>query len=73
MTTIMIISGVLTILGSGAFVGTVAWVLQLGNRVTKLETKQEDLPTLLDTKFDEVNRRLDRIERGMNGFLHGVN
>lgn len=57
------------ILGSSAFAGVFGWIFQLGNRVTTVEVKQEDLPTLINTKFDSVNQRLDRIERAMNGHL----
>lgn len=59
----------ISILGSGAFLGAFGWVLQLGTRVTKIEIKQEDLPDLINTQFADVGRRLDRIERAMNGAL----
>lgn len=57
----------------GLTVSCLAWIFQrafvLGTRVTILETKQADLPTLINAKFDEVNRRLGRIEAAMNGSL----
>ena len=67
------------ILGT-AFVGVVGWVITLGTRVSVLEKGDADLVTLIETKFEELdkreamraeeaNRRLDRIERGMNGQL----
>ena len=66
------------VFGSGAVTGATGWIYNLGNRVTKLETKQEDLPALIEAKFDVVNisldsigGRLDRIERAMNGTLKG--
>lgn len=62
-------SMLITIIGSTTFAGLFGWVFQLGNRVTKIEVRQEDLPTLLTAKFDEVNRRLARIEVAMNGKL----
>lgn len=51
------------------FLGVVAWAFQLGTRMSVAESKYEDLVTLINTKFDEVNRRLGRIERVMNGHL----
>jgi hypothetical protein len=57
---------------------TIGWVVRVSSRVTKVETKQEDLPTLINTKFDGVgykfdaiDNRLARIERAMNGSLKG--
>lgn len=38
------------------------WAFQLSNRVSVVETENEGLKELINTKFDEVNRRLDRIE-----------
>lgn len=62
-----------------AFLGIFAWSVQLGNRVSMLEqsprisvleSRHTDLLTLINTKFEDMNRRLDRIERAMNGALH---
>lgn len=53
-----------------ACLGSFAWVFQLGNRVTKVETKVEDLPTLINSQFEALDQRLERIERAMNGSLH---
>lgn len=67
-----------TIVGivSAASLGLAGWVIQLGNRVSILEVQKADLKELIETKFDgqdikfnEVSRRLARIERGMNGHL----
>lgn len=59
------------VLGSGAFVGIISWALQLGTRISVVESRWEDLEEflnrLLDSKFDDVSRRLERIERSMNG------
>lgn len=56
-------------------VGSVGWISQkaflLEKRVTIIETKQEDLPDLINAKFEDMNRRLDRIERNMNGHYKG--
>lgn len=66
MDTINYIAGALgTLVSSGA----AAWIVQLSNRVTKIETKQEDLPELIEALIDSVNTRLDRIERSLNGHL----
>ena len=60
-----------------ATIGIFGWVFQrsftLGNRVTILEARQESLPTLINSKFDEVNRRLARIEDAMNGHFNHEN
>jgi hypothetical protein len=60
-------SVILAIISSGAFLAVVGWAANIGNRVTKIETRQEDLPALITAKFDAVEQRLDRIERAMNG------
>lgn len=54
-----------------AFLGIFGWVFQLGNRVTKIETRQDGLPALIAVQFEAVNQRLDRIERAMNGTFGG--
>ena len=51
------------------FIGVFGWTIQLGNRVTAVETQQAGLKELINQRFDEVNRRLARIEKGMNGHL----
>lgn len=60
----------IAILSSGVFLGIFGWAVQLGSRVTRLETQQPDLKELINTQFEDVSRRLDRIERAMNGSLH---
>jgi hypothetical protein len=73
-------SAIVTVLGSASF-ACIGWVFQrayvLGTRVSVLETKQADLPNLINSKFDgmgykidAMNARLDRIERAMNGALY---
>lgn len=64
------IEAVIGILGS-AFLGTAGWAIHLGSRVSVIESQRADLITLINTKFDEVSRRLSRIEQGMNGHLRG--
>ena len=51
------------------FIGVFGWTIQLGNRVTTIEAQHLGLKELITEKFAEVNRRLERIERGMNGHL----
>lgn len=62
---------IISILGSGAFIGALGWILQLGGRVTVLETQQPDLKELINSQFADVARRLGRIEKAMNGQLKG--
>lgn len=62
------LEGIVGILGT-AFLAVVGWALHLSTRVSVLETQSEGLKELLEVKFDEVNRRLGRIERAMNGHL----
>ena len=45
-----------------AILGALAWIFSLGTRVTILETKDESLVTLFNSKLDEVNRRLTSID-----------
>jgi len=52
-----------------AFLGTVGWAFHMNSRVSVIETKYDGLEDLLNVHFVEVNRRLARIERGMNGHL----
>jgi hypothetical protein len=70
---------IISVTGS-AFFACLGWIFQrsttLATRVSVLETKQEDLPTLISSKFDGVgykfdaiSARLDRIEKAMNGSL----
>ena len=56
-----------------AFLGVIGWILHLGTRVTVIETQYEGLKDLIEVKFDEVNRRLGRIEHAMNGHLREDN
>jgi hypothetical protein len=64
---------ILLFLGSGAFVGIIGWAVQLNSRVSVIESQWKDLETFLDrimdSKFEDIARRLDRIERSMNGHL----
>lgn len=50
------------ILGA-ATIGALGWVNHLGNRTSILETRQEDLLLLIETKLNNIDDRLRRIER----------
>ena len=50
--------------------GITFWGLNQAGRISVLEQKHADLRELLDSKFGEVCRRLERIEDALNGFLH---
>lgn len=62
------LDSITTLLG-GAVLGVFAWAFHLGNRVSVLETQRDSIRELIETRFDEVERRLVRIERAMNGHL----
>lgn len=49
-----------------AIVGLFGWVYTVGNRVTKVETEIIGLQTLINTRFDATDDRLDRIEDKVN-------
>ena len=52
-----------------AFLGSIGWAIHTNSRISVVETRHEGLEDLLHSHFAEVNRRLGRIERGMNGHL----
>lgn len=49
-----------------AVIGVVGWVFKLGDRVTILERDQKGLVELINTRFDTVDDRLERIERNQD-------
>ena len=49
-----------------AFIGAIGWAVQISSRVSTIETKHPDLVELLETRFDDIDRRLERIERIIN-------
>jgi len=57
-----------TIVGvlSTAFIGLLGWAVQLHTRVASLEAKDGALRELLESKFAEINRRLERIENAVH-------
>jgi hypothetical protein len=50
-----------------AFIGAIGWIIALGNRVSVIEAENKGLRELIESRFDSVEGRLDRIERSMNG------
>lgn len=59
------VAGLLT-LGVGSLAG---WVWSISSKVTILETKEPGLKEILDVKFENLDQRLGRIERALNGSL----
>lgn len=59
---------VVSILGL-MFIGVFGWTVQLGNRVSVIETQHADLKELIEREFKGLDKRLDRIERSLNGNL----
>jgi len=62
------VEALLGILGT-TFLAVIGWTIQLGTRVSVTESKYEDLLVLIDSKFEDLDKRLERIERAMNGYL----
>lgn len=54
------------VIGAG-LLGVIGWAFNINSSVEVLKTKHDGLITLIDTRFEEINRRLDRIERALNG------
>ena len=56
-----------------SIVGAIAWAIRLEGRVNTVEKvtelKHTDLKELINTKFDSISSRLERIERALNGAL----
>lgn len=64
------LEAIVGVLGVG-LLGVIGWAIQLGNRVSVVESQRNDLLVLINSKFEEVYRRLDRIERHvLNGRHH---
>lgn len=70
---------VLGFLSSG-LLGALGWILTLSPRITSIETKHQGLSDLIKDKidalhklteiqFENMDQRLSRIERSMNGHL----
>lgn len=57
----MMLETLVGLLGT-ALLGVLGWAFQLQNRVTIIETQQDNLVTLINTRFDAVENRLERIE-----------
>lgn len=63
-----LVAPIIGVLGT-ALLAVVGWSFSLGTRVSVIESKHEDLLTLINTRFNEVDRRLGRIEKVMNGHM----
>lgn len=50
---------------SAGIIALGGWIISIDRKVTKQETLRE----VIETKFDAVEQRLDRIERVLNGKL----
>lgn len=59
---------VVSILGL-MFIGVFGWVIQLGTRISVIEAQHTDLKELIEREFKGLDKRLDRIERSLNGHL----
>lgn len=60
------LTAIVGVLGAG-LLGVIGWAFNINSSVEVLKTKHDGLITLIDTRFEEMNRRLDRIERALNG------
>jgi hypothetical protein len=60
-----IVEALIGILGTG-LLGVIGWAVQIHSRVAVLEANYENLKELLENRFDEIIRRLDRMENGKN-------
>lgn len=52
---------------SVAVFGAIGWAVQLSNRVSATEQGQEDVKDLINARFDELDRRLEKMEVGIFG------
>ena len=60
----------LAIFGITSVFGIIVWGLRLEGKQMTAEVHHNDLKELINTRFDSIDQRLDRVERSMNGFLH---
>lgn len=63
-----LLPSLVNIFGAAAL-GALGWAYLLHGRVSHLEGQYETLTCLIKTRFDAADKRLDRIERSLNGFL----
>ena len=57
-----------TVFGT-TLLGVIIWALRLEGRVNEQDIKHASLKELIETKFDNMDDRLERIERALNGAL----
>lgn len=53
-------------------IAVLGWAFHTTSSISVLNQKDADITTLINSKFDEVNRRLERMEKAMNGMLKHV-
>jgi hypothetical protein len=56
-------------LGASWVIGVVVWAFRLEGRINTNEQRHLDLKELINTRFDALDRRLERVERTLNGKL----
>lgn len=56
------VEAIITVLGAGLF-GIVGWAFLISNRVSVLEADRISLKELIESKLNDITRRLENIER----------
>ena len=56
------VEALIAVMGAGLF-GVVGWAFVISNRVSVLEADKVSLKELMETKLDDITRRLVNIER----------
>lgn len=56
----------------GFVIGGLVWGLRLEGRVNTADQRFLDLKELINSQFSGMDRRLERIERAMNGRLREI-
>lgn len=54
---------------TSVIIGALIWSVRLEGRITTGDQKTADVKELIGSQLLDISRRLDRIERGMNGHL----
>lgn len=50
-----------------SLVGVIVWAIRLEGRVNTSDQKHSDLKELINAKFEGLDKRLERMERILNG------
>lgn len=61
----VVVGTILSILGAG-LLGVMGWAVRIGNKVAVLEADKNSLKEFINARFDEVTRRLDRIDKKLD-------